>query len=166
MRKSEKKEHLPLYGIGPALCYPMAVLSAVGIWLAACGAIPGAIEKSIARWVLTIVGIALILEGLTLFFGADLNGNLQENIKANRLKTNGSYKFVRNPCYCLFLLGSTGAICMAHNVLLFVLPVLFWAEMTFVLIHTEEKWLKDLYGQEYADYCKRVNRCIPWFPRK
>ena len=38
-----------------------------------------------------------------LFLGADLNGNLQENIKANQLKTNGSYKFVRNPCYCMFL---------------------------------------------------------------
>lgn len=166
MSKSEKKEHLPLYGIGPALCYPMAVLSTVGIWLSARGYLPGVIENSVVKWMLTIVGILLILEGLALFFGADLNGNLQENIKANRLKTNGSYKFVRNPCYCLFLLGSTGAICMAHNVLLFVLPVLFWAEMTFVLIHTEEKWLKDLYGQEYADYCKRVNRCIPWFPRK
>lgn len=31
--------------------------------------------------------------------------------------------------------------------------------------HTEEKWLAALYGREYADYCKRVNRCIPWFPK-
>ena len=29
---------------------------------------------------------------------------------------------------------------------------------------TEEKWLFDLYGQDYADYRKRVNRCIPWPP--
>ena len=28
------------------------------------------------------------------------------------------------------------------------------------------KWLKELYDQEYIDYCKRVNRCIPWFPKK
>ncbi len=25
---------------------------------------------------------------------------------------------------------------------------------------TEEKWLLDLYGQDYADYRKRVNRCM------
>ena len=31
---------------------------------------------------------------------------------------------------------------------------------------TEEKWLLSLYKQEYADYLKRVNRCIPWLPRK
>ena len=34
------------------------------------------------------------------------------------------------------------------------------------LKNTEEKWLANLYGQEYIDYCKRVNRCIPWLPRK
>lgn len=165
MRNTKRKNHLPLYGIGPALCFPMAVLSAVGIWLAGRGVIPGAIGNPVVNWILTIFGILLILEGLALFFGADLNGNLQENIKANRLKTNGSYKFVRNPCYCLFLLGCTGALCIAHNAVLLILPFVFWAEMTIVLIHTEEKWLKNLYGQEYIDYCKKVNRCIPWFPK-
>ncbi len=25
-----------------------------------------------------------------------------------------------------------------------------------------EKWLLDLYGNEYAEYKKRVNRCISW----
>ena len=27
-------------------------------------------------------------------------------------------------------------------------------------------WLLELYGNEYTDYCKRVNRCIPWFSKK
>ena len=31
---------------------------------------------------------------------------------------------------------------------------------------TEEKWLADLYGQEYEDYCARTNRCILWFPKR
>lgn len=163
---SKEKKHLPFYGIGPALCFPMAVLSAGGIWLAARGDVPGEITDPVVKWIFTIAGIALIVLGAALYFGADLNGALQENIKNNRLKTNGSYKFVRNPCYCLFLLGCTGAILLAHNVWLLLLPPVFWAEMTIVLIHTEEKWLRNLYGQEYIDYCKRVNRCIPWFPRE
>lgn len=29
----QKKEHLPLYGIGPILCFPMIVLTAVGVFL-------------------------------------------------------------------------------------------------------------------------------------
>lgn len=166
MDKTEGKKHLPLYGIGPALCFPMAVLTALGIWLSVRGYIPGTIKSPPVNGFFTVIGILLIVEGLALFFGADLNGNLQENIKSNHLKTNGAYRFVRNPCYCLFLLGCTGAICMAHNAVLLILPFLFWAEMTIVLIHTEEKWLTQLYGQEYLDYCKRVNRCIPWIPKK
>lgn len=166
MRSSKEKNHLPVYGIGPLLCCPMAMLTAVGIYCSSKGILPGVIENKAINIILLVAGILLILEGIVLFFAADLNGALKDNIEANKLKTDGSYKFVRNPCYCLFLLGCTGAVLIAHNVLLFVLPVLFYIEMTVVLIHTEEKWLADLYGQEYANYCKRVNRCIPWFPRK
>lgn len=166
MRSSKEKNHLPVYGIGPLLCSPMAMMTAVGIYCSSKGILPGVIENKAINIILLVAGVLLILEGIVLFFAADLNGALKENIEANKLKTNGSYKYVRNPCYCLFLLGCTGAILIAHNVLLFALPVLFYIEMTVVLIHTEEKWLADLYGQEYANYCKRVNRCIPWFPRK
>ena len=90
MGKKEEK-HLPVYGIGPMLCWPMAVLTVAGIWMSVRGIIPGAIENGSARILLLIIGILLILEGVALFFGADLHGNLKDNIKANQLKTNGSY---------------------------------------------------------------------------
>ncbi len=34
--------------------------------------------------------------------------------------------------------------------------------MTVLMKATEEKWLRNLYEQEYADYCRRVNRCWRW----
>ena len=37
---------------------------------------------------------------------------------------------------------------------------------TGIIKNTEEKWLKALYGNEYAEYCRNVNRCIPGFPKK
>lgn len=160
------KKHLPLYGIGPMLCFPTAVVTAAAVWLSARGMIPGAVENPAVRMGMTVMGVLLILEGIALFFGADVGGKLQDNIKENRLKTNGSYAFVRNPCYVLFLLADTGVLLIAHNLLLLCLPVLFWLEMTIVLRRTEEKWLLALYGQAYAEYCKRVNRLIPWFPRR
>ena len=79
----KEKKHLPLYGIGPILCYPIAVLTAIGIILSVKGIIPGAVSNSIVNKVLVTIGILLIVEGVTLFFGADLNGKLQENIKEN-----------------------------------------------------------------------------------
>ena len=38
--------------------------------------------------------------------------------------------------------------------------------MAIVLRNTEEKWLYDLYGKEYDEYKKRVNRCFPWIPKR
>ncbi len=55
---------------------------------------------------------------------------------------------------------------MWHNWMILPLIAVTWGIMTVVLINTEEKWLAGLYGDEYIEYKKRVNRCIPWFPRK
>lgn len=52
-----------------------------------------------------------------------------------------------------------------HLPLLGVGPIICWAYMTIFLKLTEEKWLWKQYGQEYKEYCQKVNRCIPWFPR-
>ena len=97
--------------------------------------------------------------------GADKGDKLKSNIKENRLKTDGSFRFVRNPRYSTFLLVEFGLALVCHNLYLLIIPVLFWIEMTIVLKHTEEKWLTELYGQEYIEYCKKVNRCIPFFPK-
>lgn len=162
----ESKKHLPIFGIGPALCFPMLILTVVGIVLSVKKILPGSTSNIYINMVLLVLGILLIIEGLVLFFGADFAGGLTDSIKSNNLKTNGSYRFVRNPCYCCYFLGCTGAILIAHNPILLILPVLFWIEMTIVLKNTEEKWLKNLYGQEYITYCGQVNRCIPWLPKK
>ena len=60
----------------------------------------------------------------------------------------------------------SGISFMSHNVWLLVIQLINWGIMTVVLINTEEKWLANLYGKEYDEYKSRVNRCIPWIPRK
>ena len=55
---------------------------------------------------------------------------------------------------------------MWHNWLLVPMILVDWIIMTIVLKNTEEKWLLDLYGEEYAEYKEHVNRCIPWIPRR
>lgn len=86
--------HLPLYGIGPILCIPTVVITAVFIFLSVKGLIPGSIQNNGIRTIQLIIGVMLIIEGILLFFCADVGGSLQDNIKENTLKTNGSYKFV------------------------------------------------------------------------
>ena len=81
------------------------------------------------------------------------------------LKTDGIYAWVRNPMYSGWWMLITGISLMWHNIFLIPVIVINWGIMTVVLKATEEKWLHELYGQKYEEYCKCVNRCIP-FKRK
>ena len=59
-----------------------------------------------------------------------------------------------------------GITFMWHNYFVLLMIPIDWFILTVVLINTEEKWLLKVYGDEYAEYKKRVNRCIPWFPKQ
>ena len=86
--------------------------------------------------------------------------------KENRLVTTGAYALVRNPIYSAAMIACTGVILIVSNAWFFVLPFIYWLFMTVLMKATEEKWLRNLYGKKYDDYCKRVNRCWPWIPVK
>jgi protein-S-isoprenylcysteine O-methyltransferase Ste14 len=160
-----KAKHLPVYGIGPVLCVPLAVVMGILFTLSINGKITSTDFGEIVNSILSIVGYIIILLGIILCLGADKGDKLKSNIKENRLKTDGSFRFVRNPRYSTFLLVEFGLALVCHNLYLLIIPVIFWIEMTIVLKRTEEKWLTELYGQEYIEYCKKVNRCIPFFPK-
>ena len=100
--------------------------------------------------------------GAVMWIMAVIVSKVDDNIKKNHLVTTGIYAWVRNPIYSACMFACTGFILIIGNVFFFVLPFVYWLFMTVLMKHTEEKWLRDLYGQEYEDYCKRVNRCIPW----
>ena len=61
------------------------------------------------------------------------------------------YAWVRNPMYSGWWIALSGITLMWHNVWLMLFPFIDWLIMTIALINTEEKWLLDLYGEEYAD---------------
>ena len=69
-----EKKHLPVFGIGPILCFPMAIISAVAIFLSIKGIIPFVIENKVIKYIFIVLGIALIVEGLACFFGVDFGG--------------------------------------------------------------------------------------------
>ena len=50
---------------------------------------------------------------------------------------------------------------MWHNLWLLILIPAHWVILTIVLKNTEEKWLLEVYCNEYSDYKKRVNRLVP-----
>ena len=80
--------------------------------------------------------------------------------RSSRLVTGGVYRFSRNPMYlalALFLLA--WALWLGNGAAL-VWPALFAAYLTRFQIVPEERALAAKFGQEYAQYCRRVRR---WF---
>lgn len=158
----KKREHLPFYGVGPFIGGFQVVITVIGVVLSSLGYFDfGKIE--FLNIPLKIIGACFVALGCYLFYGAHYKAKLFDKVAQNKLVTTGVYSIVRNPVYSGFLFACTGVVCIANNLVLFVVPVICWIFMTIVLKLSEEKWLKALYGDEYVEYCKRVNRCIPWF---
>lgn len=159
------KEHLPVFGVGPIYGAVLVLMTAAGILLSAAGYLPVASVPFFRRPMMA-AGILLLVLGALFWWSAVFQARVDDHIKNNTLATEGVYAWVRNPIYSAFLMACTGALLLADNLWLLVLPVPFWAFLTALMKCTEEKWLLKLHGQEYLDYCSRVNRCIPWFPKR
>lgn len=159
-----KKEHLPIIGVGPMIVIPQLLLTFVGFMIGEFTNMPR-INLGIFKFPCAILGIFLICFGIYLWIFANFKEKLNENIKSNHLITTGVYSWTRNPVYSAFFLICCGVIFMANTLLLFVIPLICWIYMTVFLIKTEEKWLLELYGDDYKAYCKKTNRIIPWKTR-
>lgn len=165
-RKSVKKEqHLPFLGIGPIYVISILFLTLIALLLRD-HPVFAAGRMNLLRVPLIIIGVLVILMSVFMWIQAVLVSKLHENIKENHLLTSGVYAWVRHPIYSAFMLLCTGLLLLAGNACFFVLPLIYWGLLTVLIMHSEEKWLKDLYGNEYLEYCRKVNRCWPWKPQK
>lgn len=158
-------KRLPFFGVGPYYFVGVMLLAAGCWWLGRefpwlCLA-PGSPWRLAGR----VAGAALALGGAVLWLGALVHARLARNLAENRLVTHGVYAHVRNPIYAAFVFLSSGALCWQGNFLVAAHFLACWLALTAMVRLTEEKWLAARFGDAYADYCRRVNRCIPWFPK-
>jgi protein-S-isoprenylcysteine O-methyltransferase Ste14 len=77
----------------------------------------------------------------------------------DKLITSGIFRVSRNPIYVAFAFALIGQFLIFPNwILLAYLLAAAWLVHRQVLL--EEQYLKAHYGQEYADYCRRVRRYL------
>ena len=138
---------------------PVALTAIIGLILTIFKTIPIYEIRSINQF-LTILGILMIICG-ALFWLSAVKSRIDEKIKSNKLATTGIYGIVRHPIYAAFLYASTGIIFVSSNLYLLMLPILYLIFLSISLKNTEEKWLIDLYGDDYIKYSKGVKRFIP-----
>lgn len=157
-----KKNTLPVFGVGPIYAVSCLLLTAFGLFLKKKGFLNGGDLPGLKSEAMRI-GFMLILIGVALWIYAVLIQRISKEISSGHLVTIGIYSIVRNPIYLAFLCVCTGILITVHNVYLLIIPVVLYIFLTVLMKQTEEKWLLDKFGSEYIEYCKHVNRVIPWF---
>ncbi|MCR5481940.1 MAG: isoprenylcysteine carboxylmethyltransferase family protein [Clostridia bacterium] len=163
MMKNYIKEgqKLPLFGVGPYIVCAMAFVNIIGIILFGYLLKTGILS---APWTMVFrtAAVLLIIAGMVIWYMGAIRSDMNDSIADNKLQTEGIYSWVRNPMYSGWWIVFSGVVLLWHNAWMLILPFLDWLIMTVMLINTEEKWLLNLYGEEYVRYKKQVNRCIPW----
>ena len=114
--------------------------------------------------VISWVGVILCLAGLILLllslisFGKSFRVGIDVDLP-DKLVTTGVFAFSRNPIYVAFAFVLLGQFLVFPDwILLTYLAAGIWLFHRQVL--REEAFLRNQYGQEYAEYCNRVRRYL------
>ena len=156
----QTKKHLPMYGVGPLYVSIILITTIIFIFLSYLNYIPSYNIKELSTSII-MLGIILIIVSIYMWCKAVIKDNIDKYIIKNKLLTTGIYSYTRNPIYSAFTILSLGLILIANNYFLLILPVLYYLFLTVLMILTEEIWLKEVFGSEYEEYKKKVNRIIP-----
>ena len=79
-----------------------------------------------------------------------------------RLVHTGAYGVVRNPIYASVALLILPGVALLTQTWVYPVVSVFLIAGVMIFIPTEERALRKTFGDEYAAYCKRVHRLIPF----
>lgn len=119
--------------------------------------IPG-VEFLVGLWL--AAGAVLDLSALFSFHRAKTTVNPLKPANASALVISGIYRYTRNPMYLGLCCLLTAWLLWLGNVYNLALLVLFPLYITWFQIRPEEEVLARLFGDEYADYCRKVRRWV------
>lgn len=81
------------------------------------------------------------------------------------LIVSGPYAYVRNPLYIGNVMIYLGLGIMSYAVFpyLQIIALIYFLYQYYEIVKEEENFLKTKFGDEYKDYCEKVNRFLPKF---
>lgn len=108
--------------------------------------------------IIFIIGFSVMLHCI-LRFALEGKGTLSPVDPTKRLVTHGLYRFSRNPMYVGVMLMLIGEAMFFRSGLWMYTLIIFIAFNLFILLH-EEPRLRNVFGEEYKQYCKKVRRWV------
>ena len=113
----------------------------------------------------TAAGSVAILLGLLLlvFAGGSFRQADTDMIpfrEVRALVTDGVFRYTRNPMYLGMALILLGTSCTTGIVSGLAVPLLFVVIIEFRFIRPEEELLREQFGEDFEEYCRRVRRWL------
>ena len=117
-------------------------------------------EQTDYSWLRLGLGGTLLILGFGTAIASTLNLGWK-NAFGDRdgLVTNGWFSLSRNPVYVVSWFGMAGWALLVQSVMVSIILVL-WALIYLIAIFLEERWLEQVYGEEFLAYKSRVRRFI------
>jgi protein-S-isoprenylcysteine O-methyltransferase Ste14 len=116
---------------------------------------------------LDLVGVALciagqVIRGAVIGFAYIKRGGLNKQVYADTLVTKGIFGVTRNPLYVGNLLAAAGILVVHNNPMVYLIGGVFTLASYQAIVLTEERFLRNKFGEEFEQYCREVPR---WRPR-
>jgi len=113
-----------------------------------------------------LVGFLVALSGQLLRAGTIgleyiLRGGRNREVYAEQLVQGGIFAHCRNPLYVGNFVIVLGLAIASNSVLFLSVGVPFFFFAYWAIIAAEENFLRNKFGSEFEDYCRRVNRIVP-----
>jgi len=139
--------------------FPAFILTLLFIWP------PVALTDAASCFIMT-AGLLMVALGQTFritTIGLDyiVRGGRNRRIYAEDLVTGGLFSHCRNPLYVGNLLIAIGYLFVAGNWGSIIVGSLSFLAIYRLIVHSEETFLGEKFGQAYTDFCNDVPRWIP-----
>lgn len=113
-----------------------------------------------------IIGLVITVTGqlircLTIALAYIIRGGKDGKVYAEDLVTSGIFGHCRNPLYVgnILMLAGVGVLSNSLLYVVVIIPLFVFIYQSIVL--AEENFLKNEFGDQFIQYCKRVNRWVP-----
>jgi protein-S-isoprenylcysteine O-methyltransferase Ste14 len=109
--------------------------------------------------IVTVAG--QVLRAVTIALAYIVRGGKDKKVHAEDLVTSGIFSHCRNPLYAGNILMLTGVGILANSLLYVVVIIPLFCFIYQCIVMAEENFLRNKFGQQFINYCNRVNRWVP-----